>query len=584
MVNNMINFIKLNRLRPIIQVFFLFLLFALAAGAAFLVLFNLNFSEKIYPRISIAGENIGNLNPQIAQKLIEQKIKTWEDAKILVEYEDPGNSSFSKKWQISPWDLGITPSAPKNILNAYNIGRDGNFLNGIRQKTSLISDGKKLNLSYDLDEKKYDSYIESNFSFLEKYGKDASLAFINGKLEKIPSQTGYSIDKTGLKEKIIDNIENLKKKPIQIKMIVSLPEITEEKIKKAESQAIALAEGRVSLQFEDKTWTVEKELVKSSLNFLPIPNPRNKNEKILGIEINPDLINNYLEKIQIEINRKPANAVFGVKNNQIIIESGGENGAALSVEKSAKKIIDEMTQGATNNIKDIRIKLIIDEKEPAIGEKAMADMNIDILIGQGKSNFAGSPKNRRHNIAVGAAKFNNIFIADGEEFSFVKTLGEISYKTGYLPELVIKEDKVMPELGGGLCQVSSTAFRAAIYSGLPILERRPHSYPVAYYNPQGLDATIYPPHPDLRFKNDTGAPILIQTKIVNNDLIFNFFGKKQTRVIKIIGPNIYDKKLDGSLKAVFWREFYEEDALIKKEPFYSSYASPSRYPHKNPLE
>ena len=216
--------------------------------------------------------------------------------------------------------------------------------------------------------------------------------------------------------------------------------------------------------------------------------------------------------------------------------------------------------------------------------KTLEDMQIDSLLGQGKSNFAGSPANRRHNVATGAAKFNNVIIADGEEFSFAATLGEITAKTGYLPELVIKENKVIAELGGGLCQVSTTAFRAAIYAGLPILERRPHSYAVPYYSPQGMDSTIYPPHPDLKFKNDTGAPILIQTKIIKNDLIFNFFGKKQERIIKILGPNIYDKKTDGSMKAVFWREFYLGDTLQKKEPFYSVYASPSKFPHKNPLE
>ncbi len=214
----------------------------------------------------------------------------------------------------------------------------------------------------------------------------------------------------------------------------------------------------------------------------------------------------------------------------------------------------------------------------------LGDLKIDSLIGQGKSNFAGSPKNRRYNIAVGSAKFNNTIIPADKEFSFVEALGEVTEKAGYLPELVIKGNKTIPELGGGLCQISTTAFRAAIYAGLPILERKPHAYPVAYYNPQGMDATIYPPHPDLRFKNDTGGPILIQTKIDKNELTFNFFGVKQTRIIKVIGPNTYDRQANGALSAVFWREFYEGETLLKKESFYSAYKSPNNYPHKNPLE
>lgn len=574
-------FIKLS---SVIKIIFLILLFAFSAGASFLFLFNFSFSEKIYPRISVAGSNIGNLSPKIAQKSIENRINAWQKAKIQINYSDSSDPALSKSWRVEPAVLGIIPSAQKNILSAYNIGRTGNTLKIIRQITLVATKGNNLLVSYDLDENKFNDYIENNFSFLEKPGKNASLAFINGDLKEIPSQTGYTIDRDDLKQKITADIQNLSDNPVSIKISASSPKITNDKIKKAQSQTINLTTGKISLQFEKKSWLLEKNLIESSLSFIPVADPANKNETILGLEITPGLINDYLEKIQMEINREPSNAVFGIKDEQIIIESGGETGAVLSLDKSTKKIIDEMQKGAANNINDIEIKLEIEEKEPLIGKKNLEDMKIDSLLGQGKSDFSGSPANRRHNIATGAAKFNNIFIAAGEEFSFVKTLGEISAKTGYLPELVIKENKVIAELGGGLCQVSSTAFRAAIYSGLPIIERRPHSYAVPYYNPQGMDATIYPPHPDLRFKNDTDTPILVQTKIIKNSLIFNFFGKKQERIIKIIGPNTYDKQPNGSLKAVFWREFYEKDVLQKKEPFYSSYASPNKFPHKNPLE
>ncbi|MBU4338419.1 VanW family protein [Patescibacteria group bacterium] len=576
---------KLTKLaKNIIKLSSLVLLFVLSASGVFLLLFNITFSEKIYPRISIAGNDIGNLSPKIAQKSIENQIIAWQDKKIQITYSDPSDTSLSENWQVEPVALGITPNTPKNILSAYSIGRAGNILKIIRQITMTAAEGDNLPVSYDLDENKFNNYIENNFSFLEKPGKDASLAFINGDLKEIPAQTGYAIDRDDLKQKITAIVQNLKNGPIAIRMSASSPKITDDKIKKAQSQAINLTTRKISLQFEKKTWLLEKKTIGSFLNFISIDDPENEDQKILGMEIAPDLVNNYLEKIQMEINRKPSNAVFGIKDDRIIIETGGEIGAALSLDKSTKKIIDEMQKGVANNIQNIAIDLLIEKKEPAISKKTLKNMEINSLIGQGTSNFSGSPANRRLNIAAGTAKFNNIFIAPNEEFSFVTTLGEISAKTGYLPELVIKEDKVIAELGGGLCQVSTTAFRAAIYAGLPILERRPHAYAVPYYSPQGMDATIYPPHPDLQFKNDTGAPILVQTKIIKNELVFNFFGKKQERAIKIIGPDIYEKNSDGSMKTVFWREFYEGDVLQKKEPFYSSYASPNNFPHKNPLE
>ncbi|MCK4919362.1 MAG: VanW family protein, partial [Candidatus Pacebacteria bacterium] len=203
----------------------------------------------------------------------------------------------------------------------------------------------------------------------------------------------------------------------------------------------------------------------------------------------------------------------------------------------------------------------------------------------GESNFAGSPSNRRHNITVGAAKFQGVLIGPDDTFSFNTALGNVGPKEGYLPELVIKKGETIPEYGGGLCQVSTTTFRGAVLAGLEITERKNHAYPVQYYAPQGTDATIYPPHPDLQFKNNTPAYILIQTKIIGNKLYFDFYGSDDGREIKTKGPVIYDKKPDGSMKSVWTQQVYDENKeLLFEKKFYSIYKSPNLYPHKNPLE
>src|SRR6185369_10179137 len=115
------------------------------------------------------------------------------------------------------------------------------------------------------------------------------------------------------------------------------------------------------------------------------------------------------------------------------------------------------------------------------------------------SNFKGSPKNRRHNITVGVEKMKGVIVPQGAEFSFNEHLGPVDGEHGFLPELVIKKNGTVPEFGGGLCQVSSTTFRAAMTAGLPITQRRNHAYAVQYYSPQGTDATIYPGSADLKF-------------------------------------------------------------------------------------
>jgi len=168
-------------------------------------------------------------------------------------------------------------------------------------------------------------------------------------------------------------------------------------------------------------------------------------------------------------------------------------------------------------------------------------LGIEEIIGTGHSNFSGSSANRRHNIKVGASKISGLIIKPGEEFSLLKALGETDATAGYLPELVIKGNKTTLEYGGGLCQIATTMFRTALASGLPITERRNHSYRVSYYEPAGTDATIYIPNPDLKFKNDTGNNILIQTRFEGtNDIYFDFWGKSDGRVVTSTYPVIYN--------------------------------------------
>lgn len=226
------------------------------------------------------------------------------------------------------------------------------------------------------------------------------------------------------------------------------------------------------------------------------------------------------------------------------------------------------------------IELTVKTTQPNKQLSELNDLGIKELIGRGESKFNGSPANRRHNIKVGVQKLTGVIVKPGEEFSFNKYLGPVEADQGFLPELVIKADKgTVPELGGGLCQVSSTTFRAAMHAGLPITQRRNHSYAVQYYAPQGTDATIYPGVIDLKFTNDTGHDILIWPYFKTNDyLVFDFYGAYDGREVKLGTPQTYDRKADGSMKAT-WSRTVTKDGETKTDKFASTYLPPALF-HK----
>jgi vancomycin resistance protein YoaR len=289
-----------------------------------------------------------------------------------------------------------------------------------------------------------------------------------------------------------------------------------------------------------------------------------------------ELISAYINDLSRQITKDPVDAKLQMEDGRVTVFSMSSPGLELNKEES----VDIITKYFAGSNYANSLTLPVTQIKPEISTDSINNMGITALIGEGRSNFRGSPKNRIFNIKVATNRFHGILIKPGEEFSFTKILGEVDGDHGYLQELVIKKDKTEPEFGGGICQVSTTTFRAAIYSGLKITARRNHAYPVQYYNPQGIDATVYVPQPDLRFINDTPGYILIQTKIEGTELIFQFYGTDDGRKTEIMGPKITERKPDGSLKATFTQNVYDKNGtLLRADIFNSSYDSPSKYPH-----
>lgn len=322
----------------------------------------------------------------------------------------------------------------------------------------------------------------------------------------------------------------------------------------------------------EKTYTNVSELVTEYYNYY-----RQKN----SLRIDFEKLKDMLETLAPAINQEPVNAKleFAEKEQKVKEFSLPQKGKKLNISKSMSQIARSLAE------ERLTVSLAVDEIPPKITLNSLEKLGIRTLLARGESDFKGSPPNRIHNIRVGSVRFQGLILKPGENFSFNSILGEVSDKTGYQYELVVKDKKLTLEYGGGICQVSTTLFRAAILAGLPILERRGHSLPVKYYNPQGFDATIYPGVTDLRFTNDTPENILVQTKITGTKLIFEIYGTADGRKTEIIGPEITEQNPDGSLKTILTRKITTVDGKVKEEYFKSNYQSPTLFPlEKNPLE
>ncbi len=196
-----------------------------------------------------------------------------------------------------------------------------------------------------------------------------------------------------------------------------------------------------------------------------------------------------------------------------------------------------------NKPQNMQLSIPIQTLHPKITTEKANNLGIKELIGVGTSLFQHSIPSRIYNVTLAASRLNGVIIAPNEDFSFDKALGDVSAYTGYQQAYVIQGGHTVLGDGGGVCQVSTTMFRAILDAGLPITERHAHDYRVGYYEedgPPGIDATVYVPSVDLKFKNTTGHNILIQT-IVDPDtlrLTFYLYGVKDGRQVALTTPVI----------------------------------------------
>lgn len=158
-----------------------------------------------------------------------------------------------------------------------------------------------------------------------------------------------------------------------------------------------------------------------------------------------------------------------------------------------------------------------------------ADKPVDALLGKAQLSYAGGTEGRNKNIELGIERINGTVVAPGAEFSYTKTLGEVTEEAGFSKEKMFLNGEVTKGVGGGLCQISSTLFQSILRAGLPVTERHNHSYSVSYYD-VGLDATYADPGPDLKFVNDTKYPITIKGTAADHMVTLELYGVSDGRI------------------------------------------------------
>jgi len=517
--------------------------------AIIIFVYNFAYREKIFPRTFVGSINLGGKTKEQALEILSNKSENSSNNQIELKYLD-------KTWLIKTQDIDLKYDDQASVDMAWKVGRSGKFGQIIVQQLKSVFLGNRYLAEFIYSRSKLNSSILEISNKIDIPEKDATVTVDGQNLDVKGEQTGQKLDFIDAQGLVLKAFGNFKlNSQGNLNVVKIQPKVTRKDAENAKTIAQKFLQQNITLKSEKKTYTIEPKDIVSWFVFVSVPEGQSESKKLsqeevkevgkntekkpvwtLAVQIGQDNVSSYVSGISSDIYQEPKDAKFKVEDGKVITFQFAQTGYNLDQGKSVKDIITAIKEGLPE------VSLSIKVTQPELSSSDPAQAGITELIGEGKTSWRGSPSNRIHNLSLGTEKISGTIVKPGQEFSTVKTIGEIGPATGFLPELVIKNStQVVPEYGGGLCQVSTTLFRAVIYSGLKVTDRTPHSFRVSYYEPPvGMDATIYDPAPDLKFINDMSTPILIWGIAGNNGLTFQIYGTKDGRNIEISDPVTYD--------------------------------------------
>jgi len=564
---------------------------ALLASLAVLV-FEWRHQNRIYPGVTVLGLEVGEVELHQAMTLLEQQLNPYQGEPLTLRYGP-------QSWPVSASDLGVSVDAGATAVSAYAVGRKATLVDSLKEQAQTLRHGHAVRPILKFDTGVAAVFLTQVAQQVNRPLRNADLAVHGLQVEAASSQVGLDVDLAATYQLLLQRIVGFSGGEVELVVRENPPLIADV------SQAQALIETMIGSDliltpdFEGQgefvedlnPWALRPETISDMLIIRQVE--QDDGSVKLEVKLDQEKLTAYVENLAPQIAQSPENARFDFDEatGSLTPIVPSRRGRTLDVAET-KRLIN-----AHVITTDRQVTLPILPVRPDVADDDGPNLGIVELVSQGVTYFKGSTAGRVQNIQLAASRFHGLVIPPGGRFSFNEHLGEVSPETGYEESLIISGNRTTEGIGGGICQVSTTAFRAAFWGGFPILERSPHSFRVSWYEPPvGLDATVYGPAVDFKFLNDTLYHLLIETEAdpQTGMLAFRFYSTKTGRTVEVEGPfeenvvphgePIYqdDPTLPkGTTKQVEWardgvdvtvyRIIKEGDLVISREKFFSRY-------------
>ncbi len=502
-------------------------------------IYQIDHFQRIFPGVTVWGVDLGGMDKLEAAERLRRRMVFLQKETIILRDRD-------KSWNFTPGQLGMSVKVDHAIEEAFAVGHSGSLLTDVLEQWDSFYYGHSIAPVIKLDMMMTEELLKGISRDINVLPRDASFSVIGSIFTIDEGQKGRTVDIIENTEKIMEPLSDLVGAEVQLKVDEFTPMQVDVEKERDIGQMIIDTPLVISVEYptdiDGPAWVVDQA---SLIDMLVFRRDKDANGNQYNITIDDARMTEFLEYAGEQLRIEPQNAKFGFDDEfeQLEIVSPAIIGRKLDVKSTLDRVIGALESGENE------VFFQFDSVEPELDDDTTLDeLGIVGMVSEAKTFFRGSGESRQQNIKAGSDMMNGVMIPPGAEFSFNNNLGDISLDTGFAEAWIIYGGRTIQGVGGGICQVSTTVFRAAFYSGYPIVERNPHAYRVGYYEQglnspgPGLDATIFSPVADFRFLNDRDAWLLIETEMDENEqsLAFRFYSALDSRVVTVSEPEVSD--------------------------------------------
>jgi vancomycin resistance protein YoaR len=479
-------------------------------------------SGRIYRGVEVGDVALGGRTSAEARQIVEERATG-----ALEEIEFSGPEQFTRTAK----EMGVSFNVEATVNEAYAVGREGNILERLGERARALVFGVTIPPDVDYRPASSRAEVEEIAFRVNHEPKEASVNVYGSEVEVVESQVGYKLDPAATMESVGGAIEDMSGRARLVGEVLE-PGVTTREAEAAAKKARRAVSEQLVFEAQGESWTLSPADIGSALDVT-----RKGGE--IDISLNRDRLNNRLAHVYADLNVKPVEASYDFAANGSVVVAPSKKGQKIEEDRFFGAIQEGLFEGK----REYEVPIVVDKPEYTTAE--LEQMKPTELQGSYRTNYRATTdqgQTRVENLKIASAAVSEEFIAPGETFSMIDHVAGLDY---YETHVIVDGAETTAD-GGGLCQVTSTLYNAALYAGLEVTERTAHYSQLPYIRP-GMDATVWygdlattADDLDMKFKNTTDGFVLLQEYVSSDGYIYaNVYGVPDNVEVEMSSEPLY---------------------------------------------